>query len=104
MSRVSVSEASRNLSHWINRAAYGQERIILESHGRPKAVLIGMEFFEELMRNHPELQREPMSTDEFRSGFRQALQEAGYHTPEDIVRLIQEIKVEMLAEAEKSAD
>ena len=104
MSRGSVSEASRHLSHGRNRAAYGQERIILESHGRPKAVLIGMEFFEELMRNHPELQREPMSTDEFRSGFRQALQEAGYHTPEDIVCLIQEIKVEMLAEAEKSAD
>lgn len=104
MARVSVSEASRNLSHWINRAAYGQESIILESHGRPKAVLIGMGVFEELLRHYPDLRREPMATDEFRTGFRQALAEAGYRTPEDIVRLIQEIKGEMLAEAKPSQD
>lgn len=102
MSRVSVSEASRNLSHWINRAAYGQESIILESHGRPKAVLIGMEVFEELIRNHPDLRRKPMATDEFRADFRQALEEAGYRTADDIVRLIQEIKSEILAEVEVS--
>jgi len=98
MSRVSVSEASRNLSHWINRAAYGQESIILESHGRPKAVLIGVEVFEELTRHHPDFQREPMSVAEFRTGFRRALEEAGYRTPDDIVRLIQEIKSEMATE------
>jgi prevent-host-death family protein len=102
MSRVSVSEAGRNLSHWVNRAAYGQESIILESHGRPKAVLIGVEAFEELTRDHPDFQREAMSVHEFRTGFRRALEEAGYHTPDDIVRLIQEIKSEMLAEKEQS--
>lgn len=98
MSRVSVSEASRNLSHWINRAAYGQESIVLESHGRPKAVLIGLELFEELTRDRPEFKQERMSLTELRSGFRRALEEAGYDTPEDIVRLIEEIKVEMMTE------
>lgn len=98
MSRVSVSEASRNLSHWINRAAYGQESIVLESHGRPKAVLIGVELFEELTRDRPEFKQERMSLTELRSGFRRALEEAGYGTPEDIVRLIEEIKVEMMTE------
>lgn len=98
MSRVSISEASRNLSHWINRAAYGQESIVLESHGRPKAVLIGVELFEELTRNRPEFTKEPMAVDELRTGFRQSLEEAGYRTPEDIIRLIQEIKEEMVAE------
>lgn len=100
MSRVSVSEASRNLSHWINRVAYGQESIVLESHGRPKAVLISVDVFEELTRNRPEFNQERMSLDEFRSGFRRALEDAGYSTPEDIVRLIREIKTEMLAEQE----
>lgn len=101
VSHVSVSEASRNLSHWVNRAAYGQESIILESHGRPKAVLIGVEAFEELTREHPHFQRQSMSVEEFRTGFRRALEEAGYHTPDDIVRLIQEIKSEMLSEREQ---
>ena len=102
MSRVSVSEASRNLSHWINRAAYGQESVILESHGRPKAVLIGVEAFEELTRGRPEFGRERLPTAEFRAGFRRALEEAGYSTPEDIVRLIQEIKSELAAEQHDS--
>jgi prevent-host-death family protein len=101
MSRVSVSEASRNLSHWINRAAYGQESIILESHGRPKAVLIGVEVFEELTRDRPEFSQARLSLTELRTGFRRALEEAGYSTPDDIVRLIQEIKGEIMAEQDK---
>lgn len=98
MSQVSVSEASRNLSHWINRAAYGQESVFLMSHGRPKAVLIGVELFEELTRTHPEQSSEPMSTAELRAGLRNGLREAGYETPDDIVRLIQEIRGDILAE------
>lgn len=39
-----------------------------------------------------------MSVAEFRAGFRRALEEAGYRTSDDIVRLIQEIKSEMATE------
>ena len=40
---TSVSELKRELSNLINRAAYGKERIVILSRGRPKAALIGME-------------------------------------------------------------
>ena len=40
---TSVSELKRELSSLINRAAFGKERIVILSRGRPKAALIGME-------------------------------------------------------------
>jgi hypothetical protein len=67
-------------------------------------VLIGIATFEKLTRDHPDFQREPMSVTEFRAGFRRALEEAGYRTPDDIVRLIQEIKSEIAAEKEDDAN
>jgi prevent-host-death family protein len=45
MDRVSIVNAKRELSKVVNRAAYGHEPVILTSHGRPKAVLIGHEDF-----------------------------------------------------------
>jgi len=43
MSAVSVSELKSALSEFLNRAAYGRERIIVASRGKPKAAVIGIE-------------------------------------------------------------
>jgi prevent-host-death family protein len=43
VSRVSVSELKRDLSEIVNRAAYGKDRIVVMSRGKPKAAVIGME-------------------------------------------------------------
>ena len=40
---ISVSELKNGLSEFLNRAAYGRERIIVASHGKAKAAVIGME-------------------------------------------------------------
>ena len=40
---VSVSELKNGLSEFLNRAAYGRERIIVASRGKPKAALIGID-------------------------------------------------------------
>jgi len=40
---VSVSQLKSNLSEYLNRAAYGRERIVIASRGKPKAAVIGME-------------------------------------------------------------
>jgi prevent-host-death family protein len=40
---VSVADAKARLSNLINSVAFGGERIIIRSRGRPKAALIGME-------------------------------------------------------------
>jgi len=40
--QVSLSDLRRKLGELINRVAYGGERVVLLSRGRPKAVLIGL--------------------------------------------------------------
>jgi len=43
MIEVSVSKIKSAFSEYLNRAAYGRERIIILSRGKPKAAMIGME-------------------------------------------------------------
>jgi prevent-host-death family protein len=43
MTVISVSEMKDTLSEVLNRAAYGQERIIVASRGKPKAAVISIE-------------------------------------------------------------
>ena len=51
MSVVSVSQMKEALSEILNRAAFGRERIVIASRGKPKAAVIGiddLELLEEL--------------------------------------------------------
>jgi prevent-host-death family protein len=51
METVSVSKLKDELSEYLNRAAYGGERIVVTSHDRPKAAVISvsdLELLEEL--------------------------------------------------------
>ena len=41
--QVSIGELKRDLSGIINRAAYGGERIVIVSRGKPKAAMISIE-------------------------------------------------------------
>jgi prevent-host-death family protein len=43
VTRVNMAEAKNRLSEIVNRVAYGGQRIILESRGKPKAVLVSVE-------------------------------------------------------------
>lgn len=43
MMEVSVSQVKAALSEYLNRAAYGRERIVISSRGKPKAAIIGMD-------------------------------------------------------------
>jgi prevent-host-death family protein len=98
MSLVSVSEASQNLSHWINQASYGRECVIVTSRGRAKAVLIGVEAFEALIGVPDHTRRESLPVQQLRSEFNLALAEAGYGTPEQVVNLVREVKRELADE------
>jgi len=46
--RVSVREARKNIAEWLNRAAYGVERIVVERHGKPIAAIVCVEDLEHL--------------------------------------------------------
>lgn len=48
--RVSIGRVKRDVSDLVNRVAYGGERIILTSRGKPKAALVSIEDLERLRR------------------------------------------------------
>jgi len=50
MDSVSIAEVKRSISTLVNRVAFGGERIILTSRGRPKAALISIEDLRKLER------------------------------------------------------
>lgn len=41
--QVSIGQVKRDISELVNRVAFGGERIVLTSRGKPKAVLISLE-------------------------------------------------------------
>ncbi|MFQ5434472.1 MAG: type II toxin-antitoxin system Phd/YefM family antitoxin [Anaerolineae bacterium] len=45
---MSLTDLKRNLGEIVNRAAYGKERIILLSRGKPRAALISIEDLKQL--------------------------------------------------------
>jgi prevent-host-death family protein len=46
--RVAIGQVKRDLSDLVNRVAYGGERILLTSRGKPKAALVSIEDYERL--------------------------------------------------------
>lgn len=98
MSLVSVSEASQNLSHWINQASYGRECVIVTSRGRPKAVLLGVEAFEALIGVPEQDRQQSLPVQQLRRDFQRALAEAGFDTPEAVVGLVRTVKRELADE------
>jgi prevent-host-death family protein len=44
--RVSIGEVKRDISELVNRVAYGGERIVLTSRGKPKAALVSINDYE----------------------------------------------------------
>ena len=48
--RVAIGQVKRDISELVNRVAYGGERIVLTSRGKPKAALVGMADYERLRR------------------------------------------------------
>jgi prevent-host-death family protein len=45
---VSIGQVKRDISELVNRVAFGGERIVLTSRGRPKAALVSVEDYEQL--------------------------------------------------------
>jgi prevent-host-death family protein len=47
---ISIGQVKRDISKLVNRVAFGAERIILTSRGKPKAALISMEDYKKLQK------------------------------------------------------
>jgi prevent-host-death family protein len=46
--QISIGQVKRDISELLNRVAYGGERIVLTSRGKPKAAIVSMEDYERL--------------------------------------------------------
>ena len=49
--RVSIGTVKRDISELVNRVAYGSERIVLTSRGRPKAAIVSLEDYQRLQES-----------------------------------------------------
>ena len=47
---VSIGQVKRDISQIVNRVAYGGERVVLTSRGKPKAAIVSLEDYERLER------------------------------------------------------
>ena len=47
---ISIGQIKRDISELVNRVAYGGERIILVSRGKPKAALVSLEDYEKIQQ------------------------------------------------------
>ncbi len=46
--QISIGQMKREISELVNRVAFGGERIVLTSRGKPKAVLVSLEDYERI--------------------------------------------------------
>jgi prevent-host-death family protein len=49
-SYASIGQVKRDISELVNRVAYGGERVVLTSRGKPKAALVSIDDYELLQR------------------------------------------------------
>jgi prevent-host-death family protein len=95
---VSIGEVKRDISELVNRVAYGHERIVLTSRGKPKAVLVSLEDYQRLQEQEQVTDRQQWAdwlrrADELS---RQILQERGGQ-PLDVDLVVQSAKEELEA-------
>ena len=55
--QVSIGQVKRDISELFNRVAFGGERIILTSRGKPKAVLVSVQDYETLEQLSTEVRK-----------------------------------------------
>ena len=48
--QVSIGRVKREISELVNRVAFGGERIVLTSRGKPKAVIVSLEDYERIQQ------------------------------------------------------
>jgi prevent-host-death family protein len=51
---ISIGQVKRDISELVNRVAYGGERIVLTSRGKPKAALVSMADYQRLQEQRME--------------------------------------------------
>jgi prevent-host-death family protein len=48
--QIGIGQVKRDISELVNRVAFGGERVVLTSRGKPKAVLVSLEDYERIQK------------------------------------------------------
>jgi prevent-host-death family protein len=54
--QVSIGQVKREISQLLNRVAFGDDRIVLTSRGKPKAVIVSLEDYERIQQTETQTQ------------------------------------------------
>lgn len=100
MLKISVSELKRDLSGIINRAAYGKQRVIIVSRGKPKAAMISIEDLRLLETLHQKKNRQTrqMATLEAARAVRAEIAEQVGGPLPDSVEILRQLREERVDE------
>ena len=61
-SQVSIGQVKRDISELVNRVAFGNERVLLTSRGKPKAAIVSMDDYRRLTVNNGQQERSRVET------------------------------------------
>lgn len=96
--QVSMTKLRQNLGNLVNRAAYGGQRIVLISHGEPKAAIIGVQDLQRLQQLNDDLINQPdryahalATADQLRERIREWQKTQGL-MPEDTVETLRQLR------------
>ncbi|MBV7335263.1 type II toxin-antitoxin system Phd/YefM family antitoxin [Chloroflexi bacterium TSY] len=96
--QVSEQEVHNDTAYWLKRVSKSRECVFVTDDGEPQAVIIGMDAFRALLDWRTTSMLPSMSIEELSQQFAKALQDAGYHTEDDITNLVRDVKREIAAE------
>jgi prevent-host-death family protein len=98
---VTMSELRQQLGTLVNRAAYGQERVVLIAHGAPKAAIVSVDDLQRLEQLDAGLLGIPAAADQILS-VADTLHNQIYQwqvqqgiSPEDVVTTLEQLRQEL---------
>lgn len=96
--QVSEREVHNDTAYWLKKASTSRECVFVTDDGEPQAVIIGMDTFRALMGWQTMSTQPSLSAEELSRRFSQALADAGYHSEDDIMNLVKDVRREIAAE------
>lgn len=98
--QITMTELRQSLGKLVNQAAFGKDRLVLMSHGQPKAAIIGVDELEQLrqLADTSTVQGDKYSsvlaaTDDLRQRIREWQESYGVE-PEDSVNMLNKLRAD----------
>lgn len=91
---ISIGQIKRDISELVNRVAYGGERIILTSRGKPKAALVSLEDYARLQQENAGASSRAAWLKQA-EGLAERIHQRRQQQPIDVQRLLEENRVDL---------